>query len=90
MEFEWDEGKRWLNLHKHGFDFRDAPSIFDSRARIDVESDRCGEPRTLSIALLEGRVTCVVWTERGDDNIRIISVRRARHAEERRYRQLFS
>ena len=90
MEFEWDEGKRWLNLHKHGFDFRDAPSIFDSRARIDVESDRCGEPRTLSIALLEGRVACVVWTERGDGNIRIISVRRARHAEERRYRQLFS
>ena len=30
MRFEWDENKRLANIRKHGFDFADVSSIFDS------------------------------------------------------------
>jgi uncharacterized DUF497 family protein len=28
MQFEWDEGKRKVNLKSHGLDFIDAPKVF--------------------------------------------------------------
>jgi uncharacterized protein len=90
MEFEWDEAKRRSNIDKHGFDFRDVRPVFDGRPRVDIESSRGSEERTLSVAIFNERFTAVTWTWRGDDTLRIISVRRARHAEERQYRQLFS
>jgi uncharacterized protein len=88
MDFEWDEAKRPSNLEKHGLDFRDALRVFDGRPRPDVVSPRDGEQRTLSVALFNDRFAAVTWTWRGDDTVRIISVRRARRAEERQYRHL--
>jgi hypothetical protein len=52
-------------------------------------SPREGENRVVSVGLLEARCIAVVWTER-DAARRIISMRRARDAEERKYRALFS
>ena len=75
MDFEWDEAKRRSNIDKHGFDFRDAPDMFDGRPRLDVVSPRGGEERTLSVAVFNDRFTAVTWTWRGEDTIRIISVR---------------
>ena len=88
MDFEWDEAKRRSNLDKHGLDFRDALRIFDGRPRLDVVSPRGDEERTLSVAVFDERLAAVTWTLRGDDTIRLISVRRARRAEARQYRQL--
>lgn len=88
MDFEWDEAKRRSNIAKHGFDFRRAIEIFDGRPRLDMASPRRGEVRTLSVAIFNERFAAVTWTWRGDDTIRIISVRRARRAEERQYRQI--
>ena len=76
MLFEWDEAKRQSNVLKHGIDFRDALNVFDDRPRLVVGSPRRGEVRSLSVAVLDGRLTTVVWAWRGDDVIRIISVRR--------------
>jgi len=90
MDFEWDEAKRRSNIDKHGLDFRDALRIFDGRPRLDVGSSRGEEERTLSVAIFDERFAAVTWTWRGNDTIRIISVRRARRAEERQYRQLHS
>lgn len=88
MDFEWDEAKRRSNLDKHGLDFRDALRIFDGRPRLDVMSSRGDEERTLSVAVFDERLAAVTWTLRGDDTIRLISVRRARRAEERQFRDL--
>jgi hypothetical protein len=77
MRFEWDENKRLANIRKHGFDFADISSIFDSDT-VTVEDDRYnyGEQRFMTLAFLQGRIIAVVHTE-NDDLVRIISVRKA-------------
>ena len=89
MRFEWDDAKRKSNIAKHGIDFLLARLIFDERPRLDIETARGEEDRIVSIAFINERFIAVVWTERDDDLIRIISAWRARHGEERKYRQLF-
>jgi len=85
MEYEWDEAKRLTNLSKHGIDFTDVPSVFDSNT-VTVEDDRYdyGEQRFVTFGLLQGRVVAVVHTEQ-EDYIRIISARRATKYEQRTY-----
>ena len=75
--FNWDEAKRRTNLAKHGIDFRDAPGIFDGPL-VTVEDTRenYGEPRYVSLGLLQDVVVSVVYTERRG-SIRIISIRKA-------------
>ena len=87
MGFEWDEEKRLSNLEKHSLDFSSADLIFDGRPRRTWLSDFVAERRYLTTALVNGRLVTMVWTERGD-RIRVISLRRARDAEEREYRAL--
>ena len=85
MRFEWDENKRLANIRKHGFDFADVSSIFDSDT-VTVEDDRYnyGEQRFMTLALLQGRIIAVVHTE-NDDLVRIISVRKASKYEQQIY-----
>jgi len=42
--FEWDEGKRLINLREHGFDFNEIRGVFDDAISIR-RSDREGETR---------------------------------------------
>jgi len=86
--FEWDEAKREINIAKHGLDFIRARLIFDGRPVLNVPAIRGEEPRCLTIANLDGKFVTVVWTLRGR-NRRIISFRRARHDEEKKYKALF-
>jgi len=81
--FTWDEKKRKLNLAKHGIDFRDAEAIFDGPL-VTVEDTRedYGEPRYAALGLLEDIVVSVVYTER-NDQVRIISIRKALKHEAR-------
>jgi uncharacterized DUF497 family protein len=85
MRFEWDENKRLANIRKHGFDFADISSIFDSDT-VTVEDDRYnyGEQRFMTLAFLQGRIIAVVHTE-NDDLVRIISVRKASKYEQQIY-----
>jgi uncharacterized DUF497 family protein len=85
MRFEWDENKRLANIRKHGFDFADVSSIFNSDT-VTVEDDRYnyGEQRFMTLALLQGRIIAVVHTE-NDDLVRIISVRKASKYEQQIY-----
>lgn len=87
MEFEWDEDKRLSNIAKHSFDFDDVHKLFDGRSAVTRESSRGGENRRVMTVDYLGRLMTVIWTQRGA-KIRIISVRRARDAEERDYRKL--
>jgi uncharacterized DUF497 family protein len=85
MEFEWDEAKRGRNLLKHQLDFIDVRAIFDGRPVLTVRSVYPNEERYLTTGLLNDLVIAVVWTQR-NSAIRIISARRASHAERRAYR----
>ncbi len=88
MEFEWHETKRQKVLRERQIDFVDiARAIFDGRPIFSESSPRGAEERFISIALLEQRMFAVVWTMRGDV-VRIISARRARNEEVRKYRAL--
>jgi uncharacterized DUF497 family protein len=88
MRFEWDERKRRANIEKHGFDFIWARRLFDGRPRFDLMSPRGNEHRILSVGEIDQVMIAAAWTPRGEETVRIISVRRARHAEERQHRQL--
>lgn len=88
MRFEWDERKNQRNIQKHGFDFSDAWQIFEEPI-VDILDDRTeyGEDRWIGIGLLQARTVVVVYTERDDAIIRIISLRKALTHERRQYEQ---
>ena len=88
MDFEWDETKRLKVLAQRGVDFIDLVVLFDGRPSLIYVSDGYAEVRNVTIAELTGKLFAVIWTMRGE-KIRIITARRARHEEERQYRQLF-
>jgi uncharacterized DUF497 family protein len=88
MDFEWDENKRAINLAERGLDLIDATPLFDGRPVFTYPSPRHGEERFVTVGLSANRFFAVVWTERVEA-IRLISFRRARDAEERKYRTIF-
>ena len=85
MKFIWDENKRQSNLKKHGFDFRDAESIF-AGVIVTVEDSRYDyrEERFATLGSLHGRIVLIIHTETVDV-IRIISIRKATKYEEQSY-----
>lgn len=91
MQFEWDEAKRSENIAKHRIDFADVPQIFDGPmlSELDERTDY-GEDRWIGIGFLQNGVAVVVWTERQDDIIRIISARKANRYERQRFQQYLS
>jgi uncharacterized protein len=84
VEFEWWEAKRLAVLIERGLDFLDARSLFDGRDIYTIPSPRGGEQRWVSIGQLDDVMIAVVWTRRGAAT-RIITMRRARDEEKRRY-----
>lgn len=89
MNFEWDEEKARINLDRHGISFEDAQSAFDDVNLLDSvdESHSDTELRFNLIGLTERGLLFVVYTERGDEVIRIISARKATKFEEEIYVQ---
>ena len=86
MRFEWDESENRANIRKHGFDFADAWEIFEGPLYTAPDArDDYGEDRWTGIGNFRGRVMVVVFTERGADRIRIISVRKALKHERKYY-----
>jgi uncharacterized protein len=87
VEFEWDEAKRASNIEKHGLDFLRGVRVFDGATLIEPAITVGGETRFAATGMVDGRLVTVIFTERGTAR-RIISVRRARHGEGRRYQAL--
>ncbi|KAA3658442.1 MAG: BrnT family toxin [Chloroflexi bacterium] len=89
MQFEWDERKRKENIRKHGFDFRDAWKIFNLPMLVALDDREVyGEDRWIGIGMLKTHVVIVVYTERGTDTIRIISMMKALTNERIRYEKI--
>ncbi len=85
MRFEWDEAKRESNILKHGIDFIDVENVFEGET-VTILDDRFdyAEDRFITLGLLDGRVVVIVHTETNDE-IRIISARKATNNEEISY-----
>jgi uncharacterized protein len=76
------------NLRKHGVAFEDAIAVFDDdRAAVEDDPDPDEERFRMVGMTARGMLLVVVYTERDDDTIRIISARRARKHEGKTYRQ---
>ena len=88
LEFAWDPAKDASNLIKHGITFAEAAQVFDDPHLIvdDTTKPEHQETRQRAVGKLESRYIAVIFTERGDYR-RIISARRARIDEQRRYDQ---
>jgi uncharacterized DUF497 family protein len=81
--FGWHEGKRESNLRGHKIDFDNVRGIFDAYTFIR-RSDRLGEVRYQIFGYVDGREVAVACTLRADQ-CRIISARRARKDERKKY-----
>ena len=84
--FEWDENKNQQNVKKHGLDFGDTEEMFSGLLllRPDTRKDY-GESRSIGVGTIRGRTAFVVFTERGPNIIRIISLRKATRRERKQY-----
>lgn len=87
MRFDWDGDKRDSNLIKHGFDFEDTPEVF-SGVTLTVKDDRFeyAEHRFITLGMLKDIVVVVAHTET-DEEIRVISMRKATRNEQEKYFQ---
>jgi uncharacterized protein len=85
MEFTWSERKRAINLREHGLDFVDAPRVFEGLT-FTYEDDRFEyeEKRFVTLGLLAGVPVSIAHTE-SEDEIRVISFRKATSREAKRY-----
>lgn len=88
MEFAWDEHKDAENQRKHRISFEDAADVFEDPHRLEEDSTKPehGEERRRVIGVVQGRMVTVIVTDR-NGKTRIISARRARDNERKRYDQ---
>ncbi len=79
--------KATTNLTKHRVSFVNACDVFNDPFAIDVEerSMDYGEARRRIVGLGHGRVLTIIYTERGENTIRLISARKATLTERREY-----
>jgi uncharacterized DUF497 family protein len=87
MRYTWDERKNRRNIERRKIAFEDAVRIFEGRT-VETEDDRFdyGEVRVKAIGLMAGIVVVVViYTDRGTDERRIISARKADSREAAEY-----
>lgn len=90
MKVEWDDDKDRINQRKHGVSFEEACRLFTSGVEyleiFDAEHSEL-EDRFISIGPIRRGLVLVVWTERDEDTIRLISARWATRREQTLYHQ---
>ncbi len=87
--FEWDADKAEANLRKHKVSFDEAQTVFTDDFSVAIHdpdhSDK--EERLIIIGISnKRRLLVVIYTERGK-KIRLISARKATHAEHKKYEE---
>jgi hypothetical protein len=80
MNFEFGPEKSDANKIKHGIDFVEAQGLWDDIDLLEIPAKTSDEPRFLMIGRIGEKHWTGIITYRSD-NIRIISVRRARDEE---------
>jgi uncharacterized protein len=80
MKFEFDPKKSDANKTKHGIDFIEAQELWNDIDYLEIPAKTTDEPRFLVIGKIGEKHWAGIITYR-NDNIRIISMRRARNEE---------
>ena len=85
MKYQWNPDKARANYKKHGIYFADALSVFSDDFAMTNKDDYYHEERFVTIGMDSfGKIIVVVFTWR-DDDIRIISARKATQRECNQY-----
>jgi uncharacterized DUF497 family protein len=84
VEFEFDEAKSRANKAKHGIDFVEAQALWDDERLFQAPAHPGVELRFLMIGMIGRRHWSAIIVYRGW-RVRVISVRRSRLEEVRRY-----
>jgi uncharacterized DUF497 family protein len=88
LRFEWDDAKNTANQEKHGVSFEEAQELFTSgEDYLEIfDADHSdSEDRFIAIGPITRGLVLVVWTERDEDVVRIISARWATKQERAKY-----
>lgn len=77
-------------MKERHLDFADAAKVFESLDTVTFEDARFayGETRFITAGRLDGRMTVIVWTPRGEDR-HVISMRHCHGKEERKLLKRF-
>lgn len=91
MWLSFDPAKNLSNQSKHGFTLADAQQL-EWEYLVSKPDDRLeyGEVRMQGFAPMGNLLLCVIYTDRGDDERRIISLRLATNIEKRDYVRFFN
>jgi len=84
MPFEWDPARDKADRERHGISFEEVTELFTSDPdflEIFDEGHSDEEDRFIAIGAIRSGVVVVVYTERLDDVVRIISARNATKKE---------
>jgi uncharacterized DUF497 family protein len=88
--FEWDDQKAVNNIAKHGVSFDEASTVFDNPLAALFDDDAHSEQETRELIIghsAEGRLLIVIFTERAEGIVRIISARQATKQERHDYEE---
>jgi hypothetical protein len=86
VKIEFDPAKRERILLHRGLDLATANELLagDCLTEADDRFDY-GEDRWISVGLLRGEIVACVWTERGDEGVRVITMWKATARDQKRY-----
>jgi len=85
VEFTWNPKKRLTNLKKHGLDFTDAKRVFSGHTLTRLDHRFAYDEARFSTMGLLGDVVVVIAHTETDDEIRVISMRKAERHEREKY-----
>jgi uncharacterized DUF497 family protein len=86
MDITFDPRKNRINLRNHGIDLADVEGVFHDVFALTREDKDHDEARFVTLGADGfGRLLVVVYTYRGENEIRVISARRAEPHERRCY-----
>ena len=89
MKFEWNLEKARQNLEKHSVSFEEAATVFNDSLSVTFPDPQhsLGENRYVMIGVSKfGKLLVVAHTDR-NDNVRLISARKATRQEKRFYEE---
>jgi uncharacterized DUF497 family protein len=88
VKVAWDDAKNLANLQKHGVSLEEASELFRSGVdylEIFDDEHSVTEDRFIAIGPIRRGLVLIVWTERDEETIRIISARWATKREQALY-----
>ena len=87
MLFTWDPNKAIVNFRKHRIAFEEAVTVFSDPLALYITDDSHNDRAILIGESIKSQLLLVVFIDKADHEIRIISARRATAHERKRYEE---